>query len=434
MSGYDQQRNGHLEDFDSAQGDVEASLGATISGSTRIRSGFLTVLNDNTTVYDESIRRGVLNAQTQPNDETEKSPGAFMDAVFDGGGHSVTTGRMDYMMDRGHNSIPPTQDIGQFYDDTYTYDGSTITSANDITHKKNTHEQHVVDFNPQAAAAAAAASRYPYHAQPAQQEKLRMAHAKETEFTSVSSKTASSSRSNKSEQSQVAKICFGLGKLGLVLTLLAILAVAIAVILFLVLGNDQSVPPPPSSACCHGQFEAGWSGREICNPQGGCCVVCSSSIIASDSSANIGDSTSTTAPQIDTPTRSPTASPEENPNTRAPGSDSQRKTPAPSEPSTVAPEKTPLPTASTPEPTVSPTDAPSPFPSSSPSRRTRPPAFPPTSPPTAAPTYIRIVAATIPPHPKQPCCSNGRRAGDYIGLVRCANNDPTACCEVCYLN
>jgi hypothetical protein len=423
-------QNDHLEDFDSALGDVnEGSRSATTSGSTQRQLKLTTTAmsrkSNTASSYDESIRRGVLNARIQSNDETIQSPEAFMNRVLNGSSFSVTTGCMDDMMENGRTTgtvLSPRAPNEDYYDDTFTFDGSTITSARDLTHKKSSPQHTVVDFNAPGAPTM-------NHQQPER-------HAKAAEFGSVMSKTASSSRT---EKSQAAKICCGLGRLGLVLAMLALLAAAVATILFLLLGNEAP-PATSSTGCCQGSFEQSWSGREICNAQGTCCVVCASSIILPNN-PNTGpqDTLATTSK----PTEANTQAPEET----TPQAGTPQISAPPTEPpsqalTTAMPSGSPVIQSTTLQPTIAPTtQVLSPAPTASPTvaATTQLPTAAPSmgdnvvdTLPTEAPTNLEIGAEILAPNVK--CCTDGRQSSDFVGRIRCEDqSDPTTCCRVCSL-
>jgi hypothetical protein len=395
-----------LDDFDVKGG----SRSAKTSQSNKRQLTKTTVMSDNDSSYDESVRRGILNSQIYGNEET--NPDAVMNQVLNGGAFSVTTGCMDDMENLWSNSyLPPTATNEDYYfDDTYTYHGSTITSARDITYKRSTPQNMVIDIK--APAGVATMNNM-------QQEN----NVKAAEVGSVMSNPASSS---KSEESKEAGICFGLGKIGLLWAILTVLAVAVAIMLFLLLGN-KAPPANSTSGCCQGLFEQSWRGREICNAQGACCVVCASSIISGCCQGSFeqgwsgreicnaqGTCCIVCASSIVIPNNRPTGNPQETPmNTYGPTEapiiipePSTSQTGAPLAPLTLPPIQAPItgvPSRSpvlhptTPQLTNYPTPLPTPGPTAQPTTH---PTAQPTTHLTAQPTTHPTPQPTVAPTPK----------------------------------
>lgn len=316
-------RDDHLEDFDSKKGDIEkGSLAATQSSESSRQLSQI----------EEGIQRGIL--QANQHNTSSRSPDNFMQ-MLQNGGYSVTTGQMD---DFDNDAL-----------DAYTFDGSTITSANDITHKKFQKQQQVVQFPGQDG------QGYP--------------PIKPVPSSGTHSTYSSDKGSRRSEYSAAETFCFGLGKLGVILISVAMTSVAVAVILWLTLGYlPNQGGSSPSSACCKGSFEPAWSGREICNLNDICCVVCASSITEGGDNIVLGatgpDNEEEEAQPETKPTLAPTFQQEE---TETP--------PAPEEP-----KATPAPTSQ----------------------------------------------ATL------KCCADAWDVwGDYMGRKRCSQDNPDDCCLVC---
>lgn len=366
----------HLEDFDSTKGDIEKGSLAGTTGST-LRTQPLPQVGEPVAAaqppYDDidPIQRGIMNAQQH--NTSSRSPGEFMDDILNSGGYSVTTGKL-------------MNDNEDAYDDTFTFDGSTITSANDITHKKFQRQQQVVQM------------AEGYEGNPNQYPPIKPNPSHGTASTSGSWGT---DRSNKS---RVEAICCGLGRLGVILSSVAMTAVAVAVILWLVLGylpNQQSGSGSLNSACCKGQFEPNMSGREICNAANACCVVCANSIVGNEDSIITEPETVPALPEpIDTATTLPPLTAE------------TEETPEPSSLEQVQSD-TSAPTSASPSPSQANTSSPTTLaPTSSPSTE-------PTSAPSASPTVDTT-----------PCCET-YRWGDFPDRRRCSETDPEDCCKVC---
>ena len=352
------QTHGHMEDYDSARGDVEAgSRGATANSASTRRSRQQQDLA-------ASIRRGQMNARAGET-ETALSPDELMARIMganDEDGFSVNTGKVDGM-------APTVMDE-------QTFDGSTIathTQQHHVNHYNMNRTPSGIDLEWSPARTGAAGGPYPYP--------KKNQSGIGTDGTGSSEGSPSNRNNNKSKRRKKG-LCCGISKCCLILTLLFVLALVAGFVVWLFLSYLPSqADNSPSSAttstlpCCTGYNQDNWSGAQVCTEGNGCCRVCASGGAGGDDTEGTPEPEANDTPQAETtpePTSPPTTTP---PATDPPVTEGE------------AEQETPEPTATptvglTPEPTPAPTVCPTPSP---------------TFAPTAAATDPPRIAATVPP-------------------------------------
>lgn len=234
---------GHMEDFDSLEGDVE-SRGATIGSTIRFDRDL-----------QAGIRRGQQHARTEqhhhqqmrrkPSSNRQLSPDELMARIMSGGGDddfSVNTGKV---MD------------DQTYDGR-TFDGSTIAT--------NAHH-----FNKQSYYNGVTGAEQYHRPEPSTSRTMGS--------DSASIDYGSPRKSKKEEKKKEG--CLGLsGKTWLIVALLAALAVITAGVLWFVLyympaQSDNSVAAANNALpCCQQRLDDNWSSSTVCSENGDCCRIC----------------------------------------------------------------------------------------------------------------------------------------------------------------
>ena len=412
------QTHDHMEDYDSAQGDV-GSRGATINSKSTRRSHPVNRIEriqqnrpnqqNNNDDLAASIRRGQQNARRNPRHhhqqeedvETQLSPDELMARIMghgrdddDDDGFSVNTGRLG----GGATTVAG---------DELTFDGSTIaTNPHQHHHLPYRHQHHQMGGMqmPMSMHNPSSINRTPsgidlewnrqgnntgHHHAPS----LYPPKMEGTDGTDSSEDSPPYSRKSSQSSKRKKGTCCGVSKCCLIVVLLLLLAAvgAGAGWLFLIYlpGQDNSSGAQSSSTasmsypCCTGYNQDNWSSKQVCT-EDGCCSVCP----AADSTTAAIDtlekpkpekSDSEDAPQTEPPVKATVAPitvtdapiPATDPPTAPPVPEQEKETPRP----TTAPV------------TPQPTQAPTPFPTLAPV----------TPVPTPEPTDPPRVAATIPP-------------------------------------